>query len=72
LAFVDLEKVYDSINRQEIWKLLDRANVSKGLIGRIKKIYDKCENSRVADSKKSERVQMCRGVRQGSFYPLCW
>jgi hypothetical protein len=41
----DLKKAYCSFKRQEIWKVLHRANVSKGLMKRKKNIYDKCENS---------------------------
>jgi hypothetical protein len=41
-AFIGFENVYDSINRQEICKVLHKANVSKD---RIKNIYEICENN---------------------------
>jgi hypothetical protein len=54
LTFIDLEKVCGSTKRQEIWKALHRAAVSKGLMERINCIYDKSENSVVINGKKSE------------------
>jgi hypothetical protein len=52
-GFIDLENAYDNLNRKEIWKVSHRANVSKGLMERIKNIYDTCENSVLVDVKKS-------------------
>jgi hypothetical protein len=49
LAFIDTEKVNYNISRQEMWKVLQRANVSKGLLGRIKNTEDKCQDSIVTD-----------------------
>jgi hypothetical protein len=39
-GFVDLEEAYDSFNRQWLWTVLPRKNVSKGLKEIIKNIYD--------------------------------
>jgi hypothetical protein len=58
LPFIDLEKMHDNINRQEIWKALHMANVSKLPMKRMKNIYEKCN--------RCESFQMCREVRQGS------
>jgi hypothetical protein len=41
LAFIDIERAYESINKQEIWKALPMANISKGLIETVKNIYEK-------------------------------
>jgi hypothetical protein len=43
-------------NRHNIWKAVQRTNVSKGPMERIKNIYDKCDNSVVIDGKKSLKV----------------
>jgi hypothetical protein len=68
LAFIDIEKEYDSINRQEIWKVFQRANASKGPMGRIKNMFDKCENSVVVEG----RIFKClEGIDREVFCLLC-
>jgi hypothetical protein len=42
LAFINLDKAFDNINIQKIWKVLHKANASKGITERIKNIYKKC------------------------------
>jgi phosphoribosyl-AMP cyclohydrolase len=54
---VDIEKPYYSKNRQEICEILQRLNVSVGLMVRIKNVYYKCENSMVINVVKSELFQ---------------
>jgi hypothetical protein len=55
-GFYDNEKAYDNINKQEIWKTLQRANVSETLTNRIKEIYDRFFNMIMDDIKnKSNR-----------------
>jgi hypothetical protein len=41
LAFIDVEKACGSINRQEIWKTLCKANVFKGPVERMKIVKSK-------------------------------
>jgi hypothetical protein len=45
--------ITDLRKAQEICKVLQREHVFKGLMNRIKNIYDKCENSVVTDGKKN-------------------
>jgi hypothetical protein len=40
LASIDLEKAYDTIYKQDIWKVLHKTNVSSRLKDRIKNIYE--------------------------------
>jgi hypothetical protein len=47
---------YNTTNKQEIWNKLKRKNVSKGLTGRIKNMYDEYENIKVMNDKESERL----------------
>jgi hypothetical protein len=49
LAFTDVVKAYDNINRQEILKALQRTNVSEGI-----NICDKCKTIKIIDGKTSE------------------
>jgi hypothetical protein len=65
--------LYNNINKREIWKALQRVNVSKGLMKRIKNIYDKYENSTVIDGKKKNKVFKCLEVlNRKVFYVLCY
>jgi hypothetical protein len=41
-------------NKQKIWKVLQGANFSKGLMKRIENIYGKCENNIVIDENKTK------------------
>ena len=38
-VFVDLEKLYDKICREELWEALRRYDVSGGLLRAIKSVY---------------------------------
>jgi hypothetical protein len=63
----------DNVNRQEIWNTSHRANISKGLMDRMKSIYDKCENSVVIcmDGKNSESSKLLHRSDREEFYVLC-
>ena len=40
LVFINYEKVFDSINRTEIWECLNKLKITTELINRIKQIYE--------------------------------
>jgi hypothetical protein len=40
LLFVDLEKAYDSVPLQNLWKALERYNVNNNIIRAIKRLYE--------------------------------
>ena len=39
IAFIDLEKAYDTVNRDLLWKILAKYGVPEGLINVLKKLY---------------------------------
>jgi hypothetical protein len=41
LLFVDLEKTYDSVPLQSLWKALEHCNISSNIIRAIKRLYEK-------------------------------
>jgi hypothetical protein len=63
LAFIDTEKAYGSTVTENLERITQRRYFQRTW-GRIKKIYDNCENT--VDIHRSESVNALRGVRQGS------
>ena len=55
VASIDLRKAYDSVNRNLLWKKLQRIGISKKMIIMIKSLYDgvsccvKLDNSHISD-----------------------
>jgi hypothetical protein len=70
LAFTDLEKAYDNINRQEIWKVLHRANLSKGLRERKEHLCQTRKN--IMDSKNLKVSKCLEGLDREEFHILCY
>lgn len=44
--FVDLRTAFDSVNRDELWETMQRKGIRKGLIERIKEIYQEGSENR--------------------------
>ena len=61
MAFVDLEKAYDNVNRIKLWKVLEEYDV-KGRL--LKAVQDGKASVRVGD-RESEWFGVHKGVRQG-------
>ena len=67
VAFIDLRKAYDSVNRDLLWKKLQRIGISKKMIIMIKNLYDgvsccvKLDNSHISD--------LFRVLDKGVSYP---
>ena len=40
MAFVDLEKVYDNVSREKLWKVLDEYGVKGKLLRAIQALYE--------------------------------
>ena len=43
MAFIDLEKAYDRVNRVKLWEVLKQAQVGEGLVRAIQSLYVECE-----------------------------
>lgn len=41
--FIDLKSTFNRVNRKKLWEIMEEKEVSKSLIERIKKIYEKIE-----------------------------
>jgi hypothetical protein len=62
--FVDLVKAYDTVNRELLWKTMEKLGVPKKLIQVIQKLYEKVEYHMNLLGKKTSFMSSC-GVKQG-------
>ena len=66
MCFVDLQKAYDSVDRELLWKLLARAGVPSVTIDVIRQFYDGMRaRVRMDDGELSEWFEVTQGLRQG-------
>lgn len=65
VAFVDLEKAYDKVNRSELWKVLNEYGVQGRLLSAVKSMYDGSKACVRVNNVLSEWFEVKRGVRQG-------
>lgn len=67
LAFIDLEKTFDRVPWNELWKILLDRNSDLGLLKGIQSFYNRCRNYvRTANSISNEFLTTS-GVRQGEI-----
>lgn len=64
IIFVDLEKAYDTVNRELLWKLLARYGIPDGLIMVLKKLYANLEIHLKVDGARRWHLSTS-GVKQG-------
>ena len=65
MAFVDLEKAYDNVSREKLWKVLDEYGVKGKLLGAIQALYVDGKARVKVGGVESELFGVHRGVRQG-------
>ena len=65
VAFIDLEKAYDRVNRVKLWEALRQAQVEEGLVRAVQSLYMECEARVKVGEKQSEWFNVDQGVRQG-------
>lgn len=65
MAFIDLEKAYDRVNRGRLWEALRQAQVGEGLVRTVQSLYDDCEARVKVGGRNSEWFKVEQGVRQG-------
>ena len=64
-AFIDLEKAYDKVWREDLWKTLGKYGVSGRLLKAVKSLYEKSEAMVKVEGELTESFEMRQGVRQG-------
>ena len=70
MAFVDLEKVYDIVSREKLWKVLDEHGVKGKLLRAIQALYVDGKARVKVGGVESELFGMHRGVRQSCTLSL--
>ena len=65
MAFVDLEKVYDNVSREKLWKVLDEYGVKGKLLRAIQALHEDGKARVKVGGLESELFGVHRGVRQG-------
>ena len=65
MAFVDLEKAYDSVSREKLWKVLDEYGVKGKLLRAIQALYVDGRARVKVGRMEFELFSVYRGVRQG-------
>lgn len=65
LMFVDFEKAFDSVRRDQIWAALRRRGVPQKIIAIIKASYNGASCRVLHKGKLTEPFDVCSGVRQG-------
>ena len=66
MCFVDLQKAYDSVDRELLWKVLVRADVPSVMIDVIRQFDDVMRaRVRMDDGKLSKWFEVTQGLRQG-------
>ena len=66
MCFVDLQKTYDSVDRELLWKVLARAGVPSVMIHVIRRFHDGMRaRVRIDDGELSEWFEVTQGLRQG-------
>ena len=65
MAFVDLEKAYDNVSREKLWKVLYAYGVKGRLLRAIQALYVNGRAKVKVGEMESELFEVHRGVRQG-------
>ena len=64
MAFVHLEKAYDNVSRDKVWKVLEEYEVKGRLLRAIQALYGGGMACVKAGGCKLEMLNVCKGVRQ--------
>ena len=65
LLFVDLEKAYDSVPLQNLWKALEHYNISNIIIRAIKRLYENTFSKTKIGKQLSSGFYITKELRQG-------
>ena len=65
VAFVDLEKAYDRVNRSKLWSVLEEYGVKGQLLASVQAMYEGSKACVRVYGKLSEWFVVSKGVRQG-------
>ena len=64
-AFIDFQKAFDTVNRDKLWKILEKIGVSTKMIKTLKAIYAYVKAIIRQGHEKTSEIDCPKGVRQG-------
>ena len=67
LVFIDLEKAYDKVSREILWKTLENKGVRITYIIAINDIYERASSSVRTQDEATEYFPITIGLHQGSY-----
>ena len=65
MAFIDLAKAFDSVDRPTLWKILSRIGCSEKYIKIVRLLHDNMSASVLIDGEATESFEVKTGVKQG-------
>src|SRR5215475_4051120 len=65
MAFLDLEKAFDRVNRNQLWQILNRRGIPYRLIEVIKSLYKNTSVQIDTGKKILDKIYIYQAVRQG-------
>ena len=65
IAFLDIEKAYDSLNRELLWALMKKVGLKSKVIKAIKSLYNESRTTFKIGNIVTDWVESNRGVKQG-------
>jgi len=65
MAFLDIQKAFDTVNRKQLWQFLNRRGTSYNLIEVFKSLYKNTGVQIDTGRKILEKIYISQGVRQG-------
>jgi exonuclease III len=66
MAFMDIEKAYDSVGRKEVWRALSEKGVEDGLVERVRSTYVESESCVKTALGRTKGFKIRSGLKQGS------
>ena len=63
---IDLNKAYNRVNREKLWTILWNKGIKGKLIKAIISTYSHCSETIMIGGKKSDSLNLVKGLRQGS------
>ena len=65
MTFVDLTKAFDTVSRDELWKIMAKFNCPPSFIALVRQFHDDMQACVQHDGEFSEPVEVTNGVKQG-------
>jgi len=62
--FIDLKAAFDKIDRKILWRTMEEKGIRRGLIERVKKIYEQTKNAVKVHGNTTNWFGTRKGVRQ--------